>query len=278
MAEHLRAADADTAALQARLDALESETHSLREVLTERLKRDALDEALPTGRGQRRSRDADKRQKPRGSRGSRGSFRPRSRSPEPPSGGRFRWVRGDDDAKSLARLVVGAAMPDAVVGFPVDLHAKYEANVNTALKGVAIAARRCLEDRDLHLACAPRFRDNRNELTASVYPLLERPPDPDAPDVEVLTVARATDYRVLAGAVAKRARDGQTSRLRAIGAAAVFTAARAVATAREYLADDATRSSVACVPRFATVQFDGRAEETTILEVVVFRVAVAADD
>ena len=37
MAEHLRAADADTAALQARLDALESETHSLREVLTERL-------------------------------------------------------------------------------------------------------------------------------------------------------------------------------------------------------------------------------------------------
>ena len=278
MAEHLQAADADTAALQARLDALESETHSLREVLTERLKRDALDEALPTGRGQRRSRDTDKRHKPRGSRSSRGSFERRSRSPEPPSGGRFRWVRGDDDAKSLARLVVGAAMPDAVVGFPVDLHAKYEANVNTALKGVAIAARRCLEDRDLHLACAPRFRDNRNELTVSVYPLLERSPDPDAPDVEVLTVARATDYRVLAGAVAKRARDGQTSRLRAIGAAAVFTAARAVATAREYLADDATRSSVACVPRFATVQFDGRAEETTILEVVVFRVAVDSDD
>ncbi len=134
MAEHLQVADADTAALQARLDALESETHSLREVLTERLKRDSLDEALPTGRGQRRSRD-----KPRGSRSSRGSFERRSRSPEPPSGGRFRWVRGDDDAKSLARLVVGAAMPDAVVGFLVDLHAKYEANVNTALKGVAIA-------------------------------------------------------------------------------------------------------------------------------------------
>ena len=95
MAEHLQAADADTAALQARLDALESETHSLREVLTERLKRDSLDEALPTGRGQRRSRD-----KPRGSRSSRGSFRPRSRSPEPPSGGRFRWVRGDDDGEA----------------------------------------------------------------------------------------------------------------------------------------------------------------------------------
>ncbi len=38
------------------------------------------------------------------------------------------------------------------------------------------------------------------------------------------------------------------------------------------------RRPVACVPRFATVQFDGRAEETTILEVVVFRVAVDSDD
>lgn len=282
MAGYAPAAD-DTAALQRRLDALESETHSLRAVLTQRLRREH--EALPTARGDgRRARErpreradgARPREVPRAHPARGGQESRRSRSPETPQG-RFRWVRGDDDAKSLARLIVGAAMPDAVVGFPVDLHAKYEANVNTTFKGVAIAARRCLEDRDLYLACVPRFRDNRNELTASVYPLTIRPPDPDGPGVEVLTVARATDYRVLAGAVAKRARDNQTSCLRAIGAAAVFTAARAVATAHEYLADDAAQSSVACVPRFATVQFDGRAEETTILEVVVFRVA-ARDD
>ena len=233
MAGYAPAAD-DTAALQRRLDALESETHSLRAVLTQRLRRE--NEALPTGRGGdgRRARERPReradgarprlREVPwarpaRGGQESRAhdAVARRSRSPEPVHG-RFRWVRGDDDAKSLARLIVGAAMPDAVVGFPVDLHAKYEANVNTTFKGVAIAARRCLEDRDLYLACVPRFRDNRNELTASVYPLTIRPPDPDGPGVEVLTVARATDYHVLAGAVAKRARDNQTSRLRAIGA------------------------------------------------------------
>ena len=56
MAEHPQVADADTA-LQARLDALESETHPPREVLTSGSSA-TLDEALPTGRGQRRSRDA----------------------------------------------------------------------------------------------------------------------------------------------------------------------------------------------------------------------------
>ena len=48
MAGYAPAAD-DTAALQRRLDALESETHSLRAVLTQRLRRE--NEALPTGRG-----------------------------------------------------------------------------------------------------------------------------------------------------------------------------------------------------------------------------------
>ena len=158
-------------------------------------------------------------------------------------------------------------MPDAVVGFPVDLHAKYEANVNTALKGVAIAARRCLEDRDLHLACAPRFRDNRNELTASVYPLLERPPDPDAPDVEVLTVARATDYRVLAG----RGEACCDGRPRAAGHRRRRRVHRraAVATARSTWP---RRDALVGGPRVALRDgpFDGRAEET-ILEVVAPR-------
>ena len=122
------------------------------------------------------------------------------------------------------------------------------------------------------VACAPSFRENRNELTVTVVKLAAPMPDIDAPDanVEILTVARATDYRVLAGAVAKRARDGQASNLRAIGPAAVFTAARAVATCREYLQEDESQGDVVAVPRFTKVQFDGRSEETTVLEMVVF--------
>ena len=47
---------------------------------------------------------------------------------------------------------------------------RYEANANTALKGVAIAARRCGEDRGIALGCRPKFRSNRNELTFVVDP------------------------------------------------------------------------------------------------------------
>lgn len=60
--------------------------------------------------------------------------------------GRVKWVSQEDDAKSVSRLIIGAAMPDAVVGFPVNLHSKYDLNTNTAMKGVAVAVLRINED------------------------------------------------------------------------------------------------------------------------------------
>lgn len=48
-------------------------------------------------------------------------------------------------AKLAALHRLGAALPDAVRGFPVAIFAKYEDNVNTAVKGVAIAAERLRE-------------------------------------------------------------------------------------------------------------------------------------
>lgn len=187
-----------------------------------------------------------------------------------PAVGRVKWVSSEDDAKGVGRLIVGAAMASAVVGFPVSLHAKYEANVNTALKGVAIATKRCAEEQHTYVACAPSFRENRNELTLTVVKLAG--PSPAVVDGrgDVLTVARATDYRVLAGAVAKRARDDSPSVLRAIGAAAVFAAARALATCREYLEQDGDDTDVVAVPRFSKVHVDGRDGETTVLELCVF--------
>ncbi|KAJ8600092.1 hypothetical protein CTAYLR_003443 [Chrysophaeum taylorii] len=197
--------------------------------------------------------------------------RPRSSSKRPKreeAPGRVKWVSAEDDAKSVGRLIVGAAMASAVVGFPVSLHAKYEANVNTALKGVAIATKRCAEEQGTYVACAPSFRENRNELTVTVVKLAGAPAVLDGGNV--LTVARATDYRVLAGAVAKRARDDAASVLRAIGAAAVFAAARALATCREYLEQDGDDTDVVAVPRFSKVRVDGRDGETTVLELCVF--------
>uniref|UniRef100_A0A7S3K262 Uncharacterized protein n=1 Tax=Aureoumbra lagunensis TaxID=44058 RepID=A0A7S3K262_9STRA len=195
--------------------------------------------------------------------------------------GRVKWVSLDDDGKIVARLIVGAGMASAVVGFPVTLHAKYEANVNTSIKGIAIAAKRCVEELGIHIACAPHFRENRNELTLTVVKIsansailasqFDNATTPKTKDV--LTVARSTDYRILAGAIAKRTRDNQQSVLRAIGASAVFASVRALATCREYLEQDATpetTNDVIALPRFSKVRVEGRDSETTVLELCVF--------
>lgn len=164
-------------------------------------------------------------------------------------------------------------MPSAVVGFPVTLHAKYQDNVNTTLKGVAIALQKCLE-LEAYIACAPSFRENRNELTLTVVKLASESPSAD--DADVLTVARATDYKVLAGAVAKRARDDSASVLRSIGPQAVFAAARALATCREYLEQDGGATDIVALPRFSKQRIDGRDNETTVLEILVFPSTPAA--
>lgn len=187
--------------------------------------------------------------------------------------GRVKWVSQEDDAKSVSRLIVGAAMPDAVVGFPVNLHSKYDLNTNTALKGVAVAVLRINEDfGDSHagICCLPSFRDNRNELTLTVHSLDITPimPEEDDGSTQVLSVARSTEYSVLAGAVAKNSRDGKMSILKAIGASAVFCGVRALATAREYLASDGDED-IMVIPRFSKTVLDGRDSETTVTELCV---------
>lgn len=106
-------------------------------------------------------------------------------------------------------------MPDAARGFPVTLYAKYEDNVNTAVKGVAIAAER-LRERSKFVAIQVTFRENRNELTLKVVYVSEdvvrssqqqldelrkgAKPSRNASDAKAdrgaLTVASATDYKV----------------------------------------------------------------------------------
>ena len=175
-------------------------------------------------------------------------------TPKEKKEGRVRWVRGEDDGKAIARLIVGASARSAVVGFPVVLHAKYEGNVNTAIKGLAIATKR------LTVACVPTFRENRTELTFTVVQVRGDPP----PTRDLLSVARATDYRILAGAIAKRARLRTPVILRAIGPAAVFAAVRAAATAREYL--DREPIDLLAFPRFEKIHVDGRIDDTTVID------------
>lgn len=212
----------------------------------------------PRGSGSGSSSMANKRE----------GARKRDEGPAPAQVGRVKWVSSDDTPRTVSNLIVGAAMPSAVVGFPVSLHAKYEANCYKALKAVANATKKCSEEQGTFIACAPSFRENRNELTVTVVRLGDEPKSID--DADVLTVARNTDYRVLAGAIAKRAREDQPSILRAIGPAAAFSAVRALATSREYLEQDGGSTDVVAVPRFGKVHVDGRDGDTTTIELCVY--------
>jgi stage V sporulation protein SpoVS len=69
----------------------------------------------------------------------------------------------------------------------------------------------------------------------------------------LLSVASATDPKVLAGAIAGQARAGSVLAVRAIGAKAVFEMLRAVGVARDYLRDDRHGQDLVCFPDFVEV-------------------------
>mmetsp|Transcript_60170 Transcript_60170/g.82486 ORF Transcript_60170/g.82486 Transcript_60170/m.82486 type:complete len:283 (-) Transcript_60170:364-1212(-) len=180
------------------------------------------------------------------------------------SEGRVVWVGSEDTSQTVSFSIVGASLPNARRAFPVQLFAKNEANVNTAAKGVAIAYDK-LKNKGVYVGAEISFRDQRNELTYKIVEL-QNPSDPSGHDV--LTVARKTDFRILAGAVAKNLRDDRDIVLRAIGPTAVFIAARSIALTAEYLA--AEEMDYICVPFFTKIQFEGRDNETTCLDFALF--------
>ena len=183
----------------------------------------------------------------------------------------------------MSHELLGAALPDAVRGFPVTIFAKYEDNVNTAIKGTAIAAER-LRDQGRYVGVEASFRDNRNELTLKVLDMPETHALRDLVETSgstedttqkndrgALTVASATDYKVLGGAVAMRIRDQKPTLLRAIGKRAVWAATRALAVAREYIIDDDgdTSDTLVFAPKFTSVQLSNRTEPSTVIELYV---------
>lgn len=136
------------------------------------------------------------------------------------------------------------------------------------MKGVAVACAQCEDE----IACVFTFRETRSEITITVVKSRRVVAD----DGDVLSVAKATDYRVLAGAIAKRARAQERCLLRAIGRAAVFTAVRAIGTAREYLEQE--RLDVLCVPAFNKVHVNGRQEDTTVIDLKLVPCSLAGDN
>mmetsp|Transcript_24741 Transcript_24741/g.36275 ORF Transcript_24741/g.36275 Transcript_24741/m.36275 type:complete len:249 (+) Transcript_24741:154-900(+) len=203
--------------------------------------------------------------------------------------GRVKWVGGQDDTSSVSRVIVGAAMEDAVKGFPVTLHAKYDKNVNTTLKACASGLARCANEYDKHAAMELTFRENRNELTITCR-LLADPSAPclddDGMEENNLTVSKTTEYKTLAGAIAGRVREspaGTLVRISAVGRECVFIAARAIATCAQYLnSDDKNEDdenlTLVAVPHFKKVKLGKREDFTNVMEICVFQAETVEEE
>jgi len=192
--------------------------------------------------------------------------------------GRVVWVSGEATPQSVAHTIRGAALPDARDGFPCYVLAKRDKAVNVGVKGVITAARYLMSDAQQGIGMYPTFRENRNELTlklelwGSEGETAELPHEADPSLQEAaaqMIVGRDTDPRVLAGAIAKNARDGQNVSIRGIGSKPVFEMLRAVGVARQYLASDGEGTDLVCFPDFTEVQFERRADTTAALRIFV---------
>ena len=114
--------------------------------------------------------------------------------------GRMVWVNAESTAQSVSHRIVGAALPDAVNGFPVYVFSKYDKNSNTAIKGIVSSQRILQQNYNTTISFKPEFRANRNELTLKVE-MVDRIPRHMADPTEVekaqeLSVAGGTDPKV----------------------------------------------------------------------------------
>ena len=88
----------------------------------------------------------------------------------------------------------------------------------------------------------------------------------DTDKVDIIKVAATSRTSAVAGAIAGIFREQQFANVQAIGASAVNQAVKALALARNYLAEDGY--DVVCIPEFVDVEIDGNVRTAIRLNVV----------
>ncbi len=83
--------------------------------------------------------------------------------------------------------------------------------------------------------------------------------------MEVIKVSAQSRSTAVAGAIAGVMRERKHAEVQAIGASAVNQAIKAVAIARDYLAQDGIQ--IMCVPEFVEVDIDG--QERTAVKLII---------
>ena len=88
----------------------------------------------------------------------------------------------------------------------------------------------------------------------------------DTDKVDIIKVAATSRTSAVAGAIAGIFREQKFANVQAIGASAVNQAVKALALARNYLAEDGY--DVVCIPEFVDVEIDGNVRTAIRLNVV----------
>ena len=88
----------------------------------------------------------------------------------------------------------------------------------------------------------------------------------DTDKVDIIKVSATSRTSAVAGAIAGIFREQQFANVQAIGASAVNQAVKALALARNYLAEDGY--DVVCIPEFVDVEIDGNVRTAIRLNVV----------
>jgi stage V sporulation protein S len=108
-----------------------------------------------------------------------------------------------------------------------------------------------------------------NEIEHSCYKIGEHHPREqvmDTDNVDIIKVSATSRTSAVAGAIAGIFRERQFVNVQAIGASAVNQAVKALALARDYLAEDGY--DVVSIPEFVDVEIDGNIRTAIRLNVV----------
>jgi len=140
-------------------------------------------------------------------------------------------------ASSQSRSVAGSIAHTARLGLSPTLLATGQTSVNTAVKAIAIA-RDYLTSEAIELTASPLCRQREQfEITVTRSAASSTKPAAAASTFEV-RVATTSDPGVVAGAIAKKVREGERVSIMAIGSSCVCIAMSALAFARRYLQSD----------------------------------------
>lgn len=147
-------------------------------------------------------------------------------------------VKGDSKPNSVAGAICNIVRESAS-GQPPSVVATGPAAINQAMKAIAIARKYLLEESPpVDMTVKPHFEEDIRQSSRVCFELKKSRPLKSTPSEEDLSCKDTTDPYKLAGAMAGRARDGESVACTTKGAVPVLIAIKALALAQTYVEEE----------------------------------------